>query len=116
MNPEYYTAWNERKLAINILSTDKFKFDLAKELYFNVATIKVNPKCYPNWQHRRWLLQSFAKDEKNDIVPGELELISKLLRLDSRNCTSMMLGQTYIFSSRMELSDMACWICGIACC
>lgn len=82
-----------------------------------MATIRANPKSYPNWQHRRWLLQKFAGDEesKQTLVPGELDLISKLLKLDPRNCTRMLQLYTNMFSSRLELSDMAGRVCIIIC-
>ena len=78
VNPEYYTAWNKRKRAIQLLS-----IEVAEELAFNVAAIKANPKSYVTWQHRRWLLQRF---DYKDAVAGELALLEKLLIQDCRNC------------------------------
>lgn len=81
INPEYYTAWNERKRAIQLA-----KIDVAEELAFNVAAIKANPKSYVTWQHRRWLLQRY---DCKAAVSGELALLEKLLILDCRNCKTI---------------------------
>lgn len=84
-NPEYYTAWNERKRALTRLpciGIDQIKM----ELMINVLAIKANPKSYSAWFHRRWFIENYCKEAKEAIVSGELELLNKLLDLDCRNC------------------------------
>lgn len=84
-NPEYYTVWNERKRALSQL--DSLSIETIKlELILNVLAIKVNPKSYCSWYHRRWFIENFCSKIKELIVTEELELLSQLLDLDCRNC------------------------------
>ena len=85
INPEYYTAWNERKRAIERLPQISADF-IAEELQFNVSAIKVNPKSYVTWEHRRWLLKRFCSSANEQLIKQELLLLEKLLKLDNRNC------------------------------
>lgn len=93
-NPEYYTAFNERKRAIEILHPleDSLCF-FRKELSFSALAIKSNPKSYSAWYHRRWFIEKYCEQSeidgnslKAEIVQGELLLLSKFLDFDFRNC------------------------------
>lgn len=90
-NPEHYTAWNERKRALNLsLKQPISKETLKKELMINVLAIRSNPKSYSAWYHRRWFLETFCKEKKNEILGEELKLLAQLLDLDCRNCIFML--------------------------
>lgn len=80
-NPEYYTAWNERKRALKLLDPISL---MKSELMINVLAIKANPKSYSAWYHRRWFLENYCPRE--GIIEGELKLLEQLLDLDCRNC------------------------------
>lgn len=58
---------------------------LADELEFSTETLKINPKCYPAWYHRRWLFCQVPPQIGQMVAPNELRLCSKLLQMDSRN-------------------------------
>ena len=84
LNPDYYHAWNMRKRSI---MANMAALDLKEELGFNVDCIKVNPKSYYAWYHRRWVLtRAFSSDRPMD-PSHELHLCQLLLDLDKRNCT-----------------------------
>lgn len=104
-NPEYYTAWNERKRAIQLLEDHA---SLVKsELMINVLAIKANPKSYNAWYHRRWFIGNYCKNCRELVVEGELKLLEQLLDLDCRNCkTSALLRLFIVYSSRLELSNL----------
>jgi geranylgeranyl transferase type-2 subunit alpha len=53
-----------------------------KEMKFLEKTIAQNPKSYWVWLHREWIIGHFPEcDWKREI-----QLCSKLLKLDERNC------------------------------
>ncbi len=112
INPEYYTAWNERKRAIKLEVQISIEF-IGEELMFNVAAIKVNPKSYVTWEHRRWFLKNYCTEPalKANLVQQELTLLEKLLKLDNRNCKpeikTISLTMLSFNSSWMELSNLA---------
>lgn len=86
-NPEYYTAWNERKRAILIKCTlPDFPSLIKQELMINVVAIKANPKSYCAWYHRKWFIGKFCEEIKENVAKEELKLLSQLLDLDCRNC------------------------------
>ncbi len=84
-NPEYYTAWNERKRALKLSSTCSLE-SIKSELMINVLAIKSNPKSYNAWYHRRWFIENYCSDIREAIGKEELELLNQLLDLDCRNC------------------------------
>ena len=93
-NPEYYTAFNERKRAIDALHPfEDFKSFFENELNLSALTIKNNSKSYCAWYHRRWFIEKYCVNSAGDddfnkeIVRGELLLLSKFLDYDFRNCT-----------------------------
>lgn len=85
MNPEVYTAWNYRKLAVQHLlesapdDTER-KFILEDELQLVEKALKRNPKSYGAWFHRKWVLRFGLSS-----LDREFQLLGKLLDADPRN-------------------------------
>jgi len=50
------------------------------EMEFSKGTIKVNPKSYGSWLHRKWMSVALGLDPVKELV-----LCAKLLELDARN-------------------------------
>ncbi|KAL6983120.1 protein geranylgeranyltransferase type II [Sarracenia purpurea var. burkii] len=89
-NPEYLTAWNYRKLAVeHILSqsenetetdSDSIKLVLGEELKVTERALAKNYKSYGAWYHRKWVLR------KGYSSPDwELQLLGVFLKKDTRN-------------------------------
>lgn len=107
-NPEYYTAWNERKRSIQLLNPESL---IKSELMINILAIKANPKSYSAWYHRRWFIENYCSKEtiQKMIVEGELKLLEQLLDLDCRNCKDcicMFCIFDLFHSSWLELSNL----------
>ncbi|MCL7043359.1 hypothetical protein MKW94_012732 [Papaver nudicaule] len=84
-NPEVYTAWNYRKLAVehNITSgidQDAVRTILDEELRVVESALRRNVKCYGAWHHRKWVLNKGLSP-----LQHEFRLLDKLQKLDSRN-------------------------------
>jgi geranylgeranyl transferase type-2 subunit alpha len=103
LNPESYQTWNLRRRALTTIGVKI----LGDELLFNIDTLKLNPKSYSSWHHRHWLLSELLN---NEVVSfdwrHELRLCSKLLQLDSRNCTYI---NPLCYSSLLELQNVCSW-------
>ncbi|CAN7081628.1 unnamed protein product [Brassica oleracea var. botrytis] len=86
INPEAYTAWNYRKLAVeDTLSREESNQDLVKsvldeELKVVESALRQNFKSYGAWHHRKWVLS-----KGHSSVGNELRLLDKFQTLDSRN-------------------------------
>ncbi|KAG0561983.1 hypothetical protein KC19_9G108200 [Ceratodon purpureus] len=85
LNPEFYTAWNYRKRAVEEIlgrETDEEarKGIAQRELDVVVRALRVNHKCYGAWYHRKWVIGLGLSS-----LDAELVLLKKLLRLDGRN-------------------------------
>ncbi|KAL0659692.1 hypothetical protein Bca4012_080277 [Brassica carinata] len=86
INPEAYTAWNYRKLAVeDALSREESNQDLVKsvldeELKVVESALRQNFKSYGAWHHRKWVLS-----KGHSSVGNELRLLDKFQTLDSRN-------------------------------
>ncbi|KAL5343731.1 hypothetical protein BJX70DRAFT_353390 [Aspergillus crustosus] len=101
MNPEYYTAWNDRRRVLQHefsqvvsehsqeTSENQITALIKTELQFLIPLLRSFPKCYWIWNYRLWLL-----DEAKRLLPTavaskvwqeELVLVGKMLSLDSRN-------------------------------
>ncbi|OWM67706.1 geranylgeranyl transferase type-2 subunit alpha 1 [Punica granatum] len=86
INPENYTAWNYRKLAVEHCvkesesdpSSVKSIFD--KELKVVESALRQNFKSYGAWHHRKWVLS-----KGHSSIDEELRLLDKLQKQDSRN-------------------------------
>lgn len=87
LNPEFYTIWNYRREILSALfkshTIDEQKL-LEDDLKLLMAQLKSFPKCYWIWGHRIWcLFQLQALNAAN--WQFELQIVSKLLEMDSRN-------------------------------
>ncbi|CAN8325780.1 unnamed protein product [Cochlearia groenlandica] len=86
INPEAYTAWNYRKLAvedkISKIESDSYlvKSILDEELDVVESALKQNFKSYGAWHHRKWVLS-----KGHSSIGHEMQLLEKFQKLDSRN-------------------------------
>ncbi|KAL4297426.1 hypothetical protein GQ457_12G016700 [Hibiscus cannabinus] len=86
INPESYTAWNYRKLAVeHYLSQsecgpDSVKSVLDDELRVVESALRQNFKSYGAWHHRKWVLS-----KGHSSINHELRLLDKFQKADSRN-------------------------------
>ncbi|WOL17629.1 geranylgeranyl transferase type-2 subunit alpha 1 [Canna indica] len=87
INPEVYTAWNYRKLALQhnldgVTDPDAVKSAVNDELRIVEIALRTNPKSYGAWYHRKWVLS-------RQLLPAEFErefrLLDLLLKADTRN-------------------------------
>ncbi|OEL17954.1 Geranylgeranyl transferase type-2 subunit alpha 1 [Dichanthelium oligosanthes] len=87
INPEAYTAWNYRKLALKhkikeLSDPEAIRSAVDDELRVVEVALRQNPKSYGAWYHRKWLLnQKLAPVD----FKRELGLLDKLLKVDARN-------------------------------
>lgn len=83
INPEYYTAWNYRKLAVEY-SLSQPDADpesiLNEELRVVESALRQNFKSYGAWHHRKWVLS-----KGHSSVDHELRLLDKFQKADPRN-------------------------------
>ena len=99
-NPEYYTIWNHRRHFLEVLlavpSTDGPPTPnpggealINGELHLTQTLLREYPKCYWIWNHRNWVLrkgESLSDTEAaRKLWSGELQLVGKMLHVDSRN-------------------------------
>nr|POF26451.1 geranylgeranyl transferase type-2 subunit alpha 1 [Quercus suber] len=90
INPEYYTAWNYRKLAVEHRLTqsesdpdsdsDSVNSILNVELKVVESALRQNFKSYGAWHHRKWVL---SKGQSS--LDHELRLLDRFQKADSRN-------------------------------
>lgn len=82
-NPEFYTAWNYRKLAVQHYlsqpSSDPESI-LSEELRVVESALRQNFKSYGAWHHRKWVLS-----KGHSSVDHELRLLDKFQKADPRN-------------------------------
>ncbi|CAL0315571.1 unnamed protein product [Lupinus luteus] len=85
-NPEWHTAWNYRKLAVqHFLSTpdsnpDYVKSILDEELRVVESALRKNFKSYGAWHHRKWVLS-----KGHSSIDNELRLLDAFQKADPRN-------------------------------
>ncbi|XP_012068032.2 geranylgeranyl transferase type-2 subunit alpha 1 isoform X2 [Jatropha curcas] len=85
INPEFYTAWNYRKLALehnlaqSVSDPNLVKSILDEELRVESA-LRQNFKSYGAWHHRKWVLS-----KGHSSIEKELRLLEKLQNADPRN-------------------------------
>ncbi|CAH9053269.1 unnamed protein product [Cuscuta europaea] len=88
VNPEHYTAWNYRKLAVedrlhqfdNVNNAESIKTILDEELRLVENALRRNYKSYGAWYHRKWVLS-----KGHSSTDRELLLLAKFQKADSRN-------------------------------
>ncbi|XVE95174.1 hypothetical protein REPUB_Repub02eG0073400 [Reevesia pubescens] len=86
INPESYTAWNYRKLAVEHYlnqpesNPDSVKSILDDELRVVESALRQNFKSYGAWHHRKWVLS-----KGHSSIDNELRLLDKFQKADSRN-------------------------------
>ncbi|PLW22923.1 hypothetical protein PCASD_12015 [Puccinia coronata f. sp. avenae] len=89
INPEHVTAWSFRRHCLLALRSQgnpnqedqRFDSALQEELPLTLASFQRNPKAYPIWEHRKWVLGQMTTPEWQ----AELALLEKLFKLDGRN-------------------------------
>ncbi|XP_061345744.1 geranylgeranyl transferase type-2 subunit alpha 1 [Gastrolobium bilobum] len=86
-NPEWHTAWNYRKLAVqHFLSHSDFsdpnsiKSLLDEELRVVESALRKNFKSYGAWHHRKWVLS-----KGHSSIDNELRLLDAFQKADPRN-------------------------------
>ncbi|KAI3449765.1 hypothetical protein Pfo_006430 [Paulownia fortunei] len=88
-NPEHYTGWNYRKLAVQYrldhqsdsgVDSESIQSILDEELRVVENALKKNFKSYGAWHHRKWVLS-----KGHSSTDRELRLLGKFQKLDSRN-------------------------------
>nr|GLL48145.1 geranylgeranyl transferase type-2 subunit alpha 1-like [Ipomoea trifida] len=87
-NPEHYTAWNYRKLAVDRRlnqsetenNAESIKEILDEELRLVENALRSNYKSYGAWYHRKWVLS-----KGHSSTDRELRLLAKFQKADSRN-------------------------------
>ncbi|KAI7864421.1 hypothetical protein BDF14DRAFT_1744877 [Spinellus fusiger] len=94
MNPDFYTVWNTRRLILldtlqpipeqqeqeqACVKSNRAVF--MNELGLFMQLIRINPKSYWLWNHRRWCLETMPSPD----WMGELALVDKMLTMDARN-------------------------------
>lgn len=89
-NPEFMTAWNYRKLAVEHYlnnrseaeeaDSDFLKSILDVELRVVESALKKNFKSYGAWYHRKWVLS-----KGHSSTERELKLLNLFQKMDSRN-------------------------------
>ncbi|TXG52661.1 hypothetical protein EZV62_021830 [Acer yangbiense] len=88
INPESYTAWNYRKLAVehhlSLTHSDSNPESLnsifQEELTVVENALRQNFKSYGAWYHRKWVLS-----KGHSSINYELQLLDKFQKADSRN-------------------------------
>ncbi|XWS25390.1 hypothetical protein CRYUN_Cryun27aG0064500 [Craigia yunnanensis] len=86
INPESYTAWNYRKLAVEHYlnqpesNPDSVKSILDDELRVVENSLRQNFKSYGAWHHRKWVVS-----KGHSSIDHELRLLDKFQEADCRN-------------------------------
>ncbi|KAG0046816.1 hypothetical protein BGZ83_008011 [Gryganskiella cystojenkinii] len=85
-SPDYYTVWNVRRTILKEGFLDNADSDSANQIYTNeleflTENMKLNPKSYWMWNHRRWCLEHMSRPRWD----RELGMVNKFLEIDPRN-------------------------------
>ncbi|KAF9409582.1 hypothetical protein BGZ94_001905, partial [Podila epigama] len=85
-SPDYYTIWNVRRTILKEGFLDNADEETANTIYTNELdfvqdNLRLNPKSYFMWNHRRWCLENMKKPRWDK----ELGMVGKFLALDARN-------------------------------
>lgn len=84
-NPDVFTLWNIRReflLELKENTPDDVQATYTKELQLTETCLQANPKSYCAWHHRCWILENITDPDWQH----EVDLCTKYLRLDERNC------------------------------
>ncbi|GER24927.1 geranylgeranyl transferase alpha subunit-relatedfamily protein [Striga asiatica] len=88
-NPEHYTGWNYRKLAVQHLLDQRSEGGADSESILSIFdeelrvvenALKRNFKSYGAWHHRKWVLS-----KGHSSTDRELRLLGRFQKLDARN-------------------------------
>ncbi|XP_010475361.1 PREDICTED: geranylgeranyl transferase type-2 subunit alpha 2-like [Camelina sativa] len=106
INPEAYTAWNYRKLAVeyNLDSADPSLVNsiLDKELEVVENALKRNLKSYGAWYHRKWVL---SKGQCSSL-DKELQLLNKYQKLDDEIKKNLVLRNFHLWNYRRFVVEL----------
>ncbi|KAF9102590.1 hypothetical protein BGX27_010936 [Mortierella sp. AM989] len=85
-SPDYYSVWNVRRTILKEGFLDNSDDETANKIYTNELefvqeNLKLNPKSYWMWNHRRWCLEHMSQPRWDK----ELDMVSKFLEQDARN-------------------------------
>ncbi|KAF9898532.1 Rab geranylgeranyltransferase, partial [Linnemannia zychae] len=85
-SPDYYTIWNVRRTILKEGFLDSADDEMANKIYsgeleFVQENLKLNPKSYWMWNHRRWCLENMSRPRWDK----ELAMVGKFLEMDARN-------------------------------
>ncbi|KAF9328755.1 hypothetical protein BG006_008113 [Podila minutissima] len=85
-SPDYYTIWNVRRTILKEGFLDNANEETANIIYTNELefvqdNLRLNPKSYFMWNHRRWCLENMSKPRWDK----ELGMVGKFLEMDARN-------------------------------
>ncbi|KAG0351202.1 hypothetical protein BG005_009318 [Podila minutissima] len=85
-SPDYYTIWNVRRTILKEGFLDNADEETANIIYTNELefvqdNLRLNPKSYFMWNHRRWCLENMSKPSWDK----ELGMVGKFLEMDARN-------------------------------
>ncbi|KAG0195696.1 hypothetical protein BGX28_000790, partial [Mortierella sp. GBA30] len=85
-SPDYYTVWNVRRTILLEGFLEDADIETANKIYnseleFVQENLKLNPKSYYMWNHRRWCLENMGRPRWD----RELAMVSKFLEMDARN-------------------------------
>lgn len=105
--PEVLTGWNYRRETVEARESEREQATVAEgdakaqastsddwwsaELALSETALRNNPKSYPSWYHRKWVIErliaKFGKEKGNvrDVLEREHGLCVKLLEADDRN-------------------------------
>jgi geranylgeranyl transferase type-2 subunit alpha len=112
INQDYYTLWNFRRdIVANLLAQDSssaaFPPELLEpELKLTELCLKKNPKSYPAFHHRKYILSSYlstAPPNAQDTISAEFKLTVAFLAADERNFHCMNYRR-FLLSCRVPVS------------
>jgi len=90
VNPDNYSVWNYRRqilFASGETAPESWKAppDVAQEeLVMSAEALKRQPKSYPAWYHRKWILDRLESGRERTLQ-SELQLCARFLDRDERN-------------------------------
>lgn len=63
---------------------------LVEDLDLTIEVLKMHPKVYWIWNHRKWCLQELPSEDEQGIAKWsmEIQMVNKMLDMDARNCES----------------------------